>query len=106
MKKVWRHEKITNSWSRGLIIRLAKKVNLRGCKNRWGVTLLSIVKKKVLRGIINCRLTKEQAGYRKSSGTTQQVSLLEYVQFNFISQYLLLLVLYSTIGLSVYRAFS
>ena len=76
MCKVWRHEQIPRDWNRGLIIKLPKKGNLKECKNWRGITLLSIVAKILgkiiidrIRDGVDCRLRKEQAGYRKGRGT-------------------------------------
>ena len=84
--KVWRHEQIPRDWNRGLIIKLPKKGNLKECKNWRGITLLSIVAKILgkiiidrIRDGVDCRLRKEQAGYRKGRGTTEQVFILRNI---------------------------
>ena len=86
MKKVWEHEKILTKWKQGLIIKLAKKGNLKECKNSRGITLLSVVSKILGRIIIDRvrngvdqRLRKEQAGYRRGRGTTEQVFVLRNI---------------------------
>ena len=86
MKNIWKHEKIPKSWMWGLIIKLAKKRNIKDCKNWRGITLLSVVEKILCRIIIDrirngidCRLRKEQAGYRKGKGTTEQVFILRNI---------------------------
>ncbi|KAJ8333487.1 hypothetical protein SKAU_G00414950 [Synaphobranchus kaupii] len=85
MEKVWRHEKIPESWKKGLI-KLAKKGNLKECKNSRGITLLSVMGKILgriivdrVRNGVDSRLRKEQAGYRKSRGTTDQVFILRNI---------------------------
>ena len=86
MCKVWRHEQIPRDWNQGLIIKLPKKGNLKECKNWRGITLLSIVAKILgkiiidrIRDRVDCRLRKEQAGYRKGRGTTEQVFILSTI---------------------------
>ena len=86
MKKVWEHEKIPTKWKQGLIIKLAKKGNLKECKNSRGITLLSVVSKILGRIIIDRvrngvdqSLRKEQAGYRRGRGTTDQVFVLRNI---------------------------
>ena len=86
MTKIWQHERIPNSWMRGLIIKIAKKGNLKDCKNWRGITLLSVVGKMLgriiidrIRNGVDCRLRKEQAGYRKGRGTTEQVFILRNI---------------------------
>lgn len=86
MCKVWKHEQIPKDWSKGLIIKLPKKGNLKNCKNWRGITLLSIVAKILgkiiidrIRDGVDCRLRKEQAGYRKGRGTTEHVFILRNI---------------------------
>ena len=78
---IWSLEKVLRKWKRGLIIKIPKKGNLRECKNWRGVTLLSVVSKILGRIVIDrirmgfdCRLRKEQAGFRSGRGTTEQFS--------------------------------
>ena len=68
---------------RGLIIKLVKKGNIKDCKNWRGITLLSVVGKILcniiidrIRNGVDCRLRKEQAGYRKGKGTAEPVLFL------------------------------
>ena len=84
--KVWTFEKIPQPWKQGLIIKLPKKGNLKECKNSRGITLLSVVGKVLGRIIIervrngvDRRLRKEQAGYRKGRGTTDQIFILRNI---------------------------
>ena len=84
--KVWKQEKIPTNWKKGLIIKLPKKGNLKECKNSRGITLLSVVGKILGRIIVDrirhgvdCRLRKEQAGYRTGRGTTEQVFILRNI---------------------------
>ena len=86
MCKVWKLEQIPTSWRRGLIIKLPKKGNMKNCKNWRGITLLSIVAKILgkiiidrIRDGVDCKLRKEQAGYRKGRGTTEQVFILRNI---------------------------
>ena len=86
LQKIWQQEKIPMNWKKGLIIKLAKKGNLKDCKNSRGITLLSVVGKilgriiidRIRRGI-DSRLRKEQAGYRRGRGTTEQVFILRNI---------------------------
>lgn len=83
---IWANKKIPTSWKKGLIIKLAKKGNLKKCKNSRGIKLLFVVGKILgritidrIRNGIECRLRKEQAGYRRGRGTTQQVFILRNI---------------------------
>ena len=86
LQKIWKQEKIPMNWKKGLIIKLAKKGNLKDCKNSRGITLLPVVGKilgriiidRIRRGI-DSRLRKEQAGYRRGRGTTEQVFILRNI---------------------------
>ena len=86
LQKIWQQEKIPMNWKKGLIIKLAKKGNLKDCKNSRGITLLPVVGKilgriiidRIRRGI-DSRLRKEQAGYRRGRGTTEQVFILRNI---------------------------
>ena len=86
LQKIWKQEKIPKNWKKGLIIKIAKKGNLKDCKNSRGITLLSVVGKilgriiidRIRRGI-DSRLRKEQAGYRRGRGTTEQVFILRNI---------------------------
>jgi len=69
-----------------LIIKLPKKGNLKECKNWREITLLSVVGKIlgriVIDGIqngVDIRLTREQAGYKKGRGTTEQIFVLRSI---------------------------
>jgi len=83
---IWSLEKVSRKWKRGLIIKIPKKGNLRKCKNWWGVTLLPVVSKILGRIVIDrihmgidCRLRKEQAGFRSGRGTMEQIFILHNI---------------------------
>ena len=42
---VWRDKKTPRKWRKGLIVKLPKKGNLKGCKHWHGITLLLVVSK-------------------------------------------------------------
>jgi len=74
---IWRLEKVPVKWKRGVNVRILKKGNLKECKNWQGVNLLLVVSKILVRIVIDrirrgidCRLRKEQAGFRSSRRTT------------------------------------
>ena len=68
------------SWSRGLIVKLPKKGNLRECTNWRGITLLPVISKifgrvlirRIKKGVDNI-LRKEQAGFRETRSTIDQI---------------------------------
>ena len=69
---IWTKDEIPNEWSKGLIVKLAKKVDLGNCYNWRGITLISTPSKIFCRVLLNridkaldAILRKEQAGFRK-----------------------------------------
>ena len=84
--KVWTFEKIPQAWKQGLIIKLQEKRNLKECKNSRGITLPFVVVKVLgriiierVRNVVYRRLRKEQVGYRKGRGTTDQIFILRNI---------------------------
>ena len=75
------------SWSKGLIVKLPKKGNLRECTNWRGITLLSVISKifgrvlisRIKKGVDNI-LRKEQAGFRENRSTIEQIFTLGNIQ--------------------------
>lgn len=66
--------------------RTSKEWKYQNCKNWTGITLLSVVGNMLcgivldrIRSRVDCRLRKEQAGYRKGRGTTEQVFILRNI---------------------------
>ena len=80
MKKIWQYEKILKSWKE------KEKGNIKHFKNWRGISLLAVVGKILCRIIIDRirigvddRIRKEQAGYRKGRGTTEQLFILRNI---------------------------
>ena len=86
IKHIWEKEEIPNQWLRGLIVKIPKKGDLKGCSNWRGITLL-IVAYKVLAKIlirrmekgIGTKLSPEQAGLREGRNTTEQIFILRNI---------------------------
>ena len=74
------------SWSKGLIVKLTKKGNLRECTNWRGITLLPVISKifgrvlisRIKKGVDNI-LRKEQAGFRENRSTIDQIFTLRNI---------------------------
>ena len=84
--KRWPFGKITQAWKQGLIIKLPRKGDLQECKNSRGITLPFVVVKVLgriiierVRNVVYRRLRKEQVGYRKGRGTTDQIFILRNI---------------------------
>ena len=80
MGKIWRQEKIPIDWSKGVIIKLPKKGDLKKCDNWRGIMLLSIPSKVLCKVILNrmdkqidTKLREEQAGFRAGRGCFDQI---------------------------------
>ena len=85
-QEIWREERILRNWRRGLIVKLAKKGDLKDCKNWRGITLLAVISKVLgrvlierIRTGIDDRLRNEQAGFRTGRGTTEQIFILRNI---------------------------
>ena len=66
---MWREERTPGKWTKGLIVRLLEKSNLKECKNWRGFTLLPVVSKVKGKTVIDrsrsgvkSKLRKDQAG--------------------------------------------
>ncbi|XP_073670675.1 uncharacterized protein [Paramisgurnus dabryanus] len=83
---IWKERQIPTDWSEGIIVKIPKKRTLSNCNNWRGITLLSIPSK-ILAKIIIQRLSdavdqhlrKEQAGFRKGRGCTDQIFVLRNI---------------------------
>ena len=83
---IWKDEKIPKKWTKGLICKIPKKGNIQDCSNWRGVTLLPLASKVISRILVNRiqagvdkALRKEQAGFRKGRGTTEQIFILRNI---------------------------
>ena len=85
-KKVWDEEYIPEDWKKGLIAKIPKKGDLTKCGNWRGITLNSVAAKILGRILINRikdgtdrKLRKEQTGFRKGKGTSEQIFILRNI---------------------------
>ena len=85
-KDIWVGKEVPKDWDQGIIIKIPKKGNLQDCSNWRGITLLSIPSKILAKVIINRLsdaidplLRKEQAGFRKERGCTEQIFALRNI---------------------------
>ncbi|CAC5373530.1 unnamed protein product [Mytilus coruscus] len=77
---------IPSDWSKGLIVKLPKKGNLRNCDNWRGITLLSVTIKvfckillKLIDKIVDEKLREGQAGFRRGRGCIDQIFTLRNI---------------------------
>ena len=85
-KDIWKEAAIPKVWNKGTIIKIPKKGALSDCNNWRGITLLSIPSKimakiiiKRISEAIDSHLRKEQAGFRKGKGCTDQIFTLRNI---------------------------
>ena len=85
-KKIWVEESIPSDWSKGLIIKLAKKGDKKDCNNWRGITLLPTISKiftsvilKRIQDNLDQQLRKEQAGFRKGKSCKDQIFVLRNI---------------------------
>lgn len=83
---IWNQSTIPKDWNKGTIIKIPKKGALNDCNNWRGITLLSIPSKimskiiiKRISEAIDSHLRKEQAGFRKGKGCTDQIFILRNI---------------------------
>ena len=85
-KTIWETKEVPEDWKKGIIIKIPKKGNLQECSNWRGITLLSIPSKILAKVLImrmsdevDKNLRKEQAGFRKGRGCTEQIFALRNI---------------------------
>jgi hypothetical protein len=83
---VWEEEKAPDDWCKGVIVKIPKKGSLSDCYNWRGITLLSVPSKilakiiiKRMSDAVDSALRKEQAGFRKHRGSTDQIFALSNI---------------------------
>ncbi len=83
---IWNSDTIPEDWSKGLIVKVAKKGNIKSCDNWHGITLLSIPSKVFCRVLlyrmetaIDIRIRPGQAGFRKGRGCMDQIFALRNI---------------------------
>ena len=85
-RDIWETDTLPGDWTKGLIVKIPKKGNLRDCHNWRGITLLSIPSKVFCRillaridAAIDTVLRQEQAGFRGGRGCIDQIFALRNI---------------------------
>ena len=83
---IWTKDTIPADWTKGLIVKLPRKMDLQNANNWRGITLLSVPCKVFCRVLllrmeaaIDCKLRQEQAGFRKGRGCIEQIFALRNI---------------------------
>lgn len=88
LNKIWEAKRIPIEWNKtnGLLVKLSKKGDLSWCENWRGISLLPIASKIFCRVILNIMkdavdkvLRNEQAGFRSSRNSTDQIATLRII---------------------------
>lgn len=88
LNKIWEAKRIPIEWNKtnGLLVKLSKKGDLSCCENWRGISLLPIASKIFCRVILNIMkdafdkvLRNEQAGFRSSRNSTDQIATLRII---------------------------
>ena len=84
--KIWDQESIPSEWKEGLLVKLPKKGDLSLCKNYRGIMLLSTAGKVLnriilerMREAVDETLRDNQAGFRQSRSTSDQIATLRII---------------------------
>ena len=83
---IWLRKKLPKDWTEGVTVKIPKKGAFNNCNNCRGITLLPVPSKILAKIIIqqkvdtvNQQLRREQAGFRKGKGCTDQISTLRNI---------------------------
>ena len=79
LNEIWDKEEIPTEWKTGMLVTIPKKGNLSECKNWRGIMLLSVPSKIICRIILDKKLRKEQAGFRKDKSCTNHIATLRII---------------------------
>jgi len=86
LTKIWDQEYIPSEWREGILVKLAKKSDLSMCKNYRGIMLLSTAGKVLnriilerMREAVDRILRENQAGFRPSRSTADQITTLRII---------------------------
>ena len=86
LNEIWDKEEIPTEWKTGMLVTIPKKGNLSECKNWRGIMLLSVPSKILchitldrIQEIVDKKLRKEQAGFRKDKSCTDHIATLRII---------------------------
>ena len=85
-QQIWKTQKWPQDWKRLVFIPIPKKGNAKECSNYHTVVLLSQASKVMLKILqvrlqlrVNCELPDLQAGFRKGSGSRDQIANIRWI---------------------------
>ena len=85
-QQIWKIQQWPQDWTRSVFIPIPKKGNAKECSNYCTIALISHVSKvmhKILQArpqqYMNCELPDVQAGFRKGTGTRDQIANIHWI---------------------------
>ena len=85
-QQIWKTQQWPQDWKRSVFIAIPKKGNAKECSNYHTVALISQASKVMLKILqarlqlcVNCELPDAQAGFRKGSGSRDQIANIHWI---------------------------
>ena len=85
-QQVWKTQQWPQDWKRSVFITIPKKENAKECSNYCTIALISHASKVMLKILqnrlqqyMNCELPDVQAGFRKGTGTRDQIANIRWI---------------------------
>ena len=85
-QQIWKTQQQPQDWKRSVFIPIPKKGNAKECSNYCTIALISHASKVMLKILqvrlqqyVNCELPDAQAGFRKGTGTRDQIANIHWI---------------------------
>ena len=85
-QQIWKTQQWPKDWKRSVFIPIPKKGNVKECSNYHTIALISHTSKVMLKILqarlqqyMNCELPDVQAGFRKGTGTRDQIANIHWI---------------------------
>ena len=85
-QQLWKTQQWPQDWKRSVFIPIPKKGNAKECSNYCTLALISQASKVMLKIVqarfqqyMNCKLSDVQAGFRKGTGTRDQIANIHWI---------------------------
>ena len=85
-QQIWKTQQWPQDWKRSVLIPIPKKGNAKECLNYYTIALISHASKVMLKILqarlqqyVNCELPDVQAGFRKGTGTRDQIANILWI---------------------------
>ena len=85
-QQIWKTQQWPQDWKRSVFIPVPKKGNVKECSNYHTIALISHTNQEMLKILqamlqqyVNCEIPDVQAGFRKGSGTRDQIANIQWI---------------------------